>query len=412
MSTLIVYLPPGPVSTTTEFDYVLTHNGQSIAAQGRSRAALLPNEKLGHIVAVAPVQVLSWHTVTLPKGSLSARGTSRLRAVLDGLLEERLLDEPQALHFALAPGAQVEQPAWVAACDRAWLTDALHALEGPGREVSRVVPELMPSAPGAFPAAWVLGSNDQAQWVRADDSGITILPLDAGSIALANLAAESGQPRDHGLALLTDPAAARLAERWFKRPAELQPSAQRWLLAAQSGWDLAQFDLTRSGRTRIARKLTQTWTTLLHASQWSAVRWGAGLLVIVQLLGLNLWAWREKAALQTQRTAITGILTRTFPGVRVVVDAPLQMERELAALRQATGATSPADLEAMLAAVGSALPAGASPTAIEFSSGEARLKGLSLKPDEAATLKTRLNDLHYSARTQGDALILQAEGRP
>lgn len=412
MSTLIVYLPPGPVSAAAEFDYVLTHNGQTVATQGRCRAALLPNVKTGDIVAVVPVQALSWHSVTLPKGSLNARGTPRLRAVLDGLLEERLLDEPQALHFALAPDAQTEQPSWVAACDRAWLADALKALEGPSREVSRIVPELVPATADTSPATWVLGSGEQAQLVRSDSGGVTVLPLGTGGVALVSPAGEPGQPQGHALPLLAEPAAASLAEQWFKRPAELQSSAERWLLAAQSGWELAQFDLTRSGRTRAARKLTQAWTTFLHTPQWRAARWGTGALVAVQLLGLNLWAWHEKAALQTQRAAITTVLTQTFPSVRVVVDAPLQMEREIAALRQSTGAASSGDLEAMLAAVGTALPAGASPTAIEFSSGEARIKGLVLKPDETATLQSRLKGQHYSARAQGDALVLQAEGRP
>ena len=52
-----------------------------------------------------PAAALSWHQVTLPQGSMS--GAVRLRSVLNGLLEDRLLDDPESLHFALEPGARV-----------------------------------------------------------------------------------------------------------------------------------------------------------------------------------------------------------------------------------------------------------------------------------------------------------------
>ena len=129
----------------------------------------------------------------------------------------------------------------------------------------------------------------------------------------------------------------------------------------------------------------------------------------VQLLGLNLWAWHEKSALQAQRAAISAVLTQTFPGVRVVVDAPLQMERELGRLRQATGASSGGDLETMLAAAGAALPANKSASALEFADGTARLKGLNLTAEETSALGATLKRQGYSTRNEAQALVLQAE---
>ena len=49
------------------------------------------------------------------------RHQQRVRAVLDGLLEEKLLDDPAQLHLALDDTAEAGQPSWVAACDKAWL---------------------------------------------------------------------------------------------------------------------------------------------------------------------------------------------------------------------------------------------------------------------------------------------------
>ena len=418
MSTLLVYLTPDSLHAS-EYDYVLSNDGQAVAAQGSASAALLPATHGGEVVAVVAVQALSWQSVQLPKGSIAARGvnaTPRLRAVLEGLLEERLLDEPQQLHFALAPDARADAPVWVAVCERAWLKTALQNLENAGRAATRIVPEFAPESTSATPTWQVLGTEQHATLVRASVQGVLLSPLRPTAAshdsALAALPANISANITTNVTLLAEPAVAALAEECFKRPVALQQSAQRWLLAAQSGWDLAQFDLASSGGRRTLKKLRQGWQSLRHAPQWRALRWGAGLLVGAQLLGLNLWAWHEKSALQAQRAAINAVLTQTFPNVRVVVDAPAQMEREVARLRQATGASSGANLETILAAAGAALAPSKSVAALEFSDGTARLKGLQLSDGEAAALTSALKRQGYSTRNEAQTLVLQATGRP
>lgn len=412
MSTLIVYLTPPAEGAATEYPYVLTSDGQGVSAQGQASAALLPTTDGGEVVAVVGVRALSWQSVELPKGSVAARAgnaTPRLRALLEGLLEERLLDEPTDLHFALAPQPRSELPLWVAVTERAWLKAALLDLEAAGRAAARIVPEFAPTAQAS--GAWqVLGTAAQPWLVRASALGVSALPLDAGSVALAlhSVAAQA----DAAPVLLAEPAVAALAEAAFKRPAQLEQSAQRWLQAVRSDWDLAQFDLTSSSGARTFKKLAQAWQALLHAPQWRALRWGAVLLVAVQLLGLNLWAWQTQSALQAQRAAVSAVLTQTFPGVRVVVDAPAQMERELALLRQATGAPSRGDLESMLATTATVLPARRSVSGIEFIAGEARLKGLQLNSSEEAKVSVGLQREGLRSRIEADALVLQAEVRP
>ncbi|WP_295852779.1 GspL/Epsl periplasmic domain-containing protein, partial [uncultured Xylophilus sp.] len=145
---------------------------------------------------------------------------------------------------------------------------------------------------------------------------------------------------------------------------------------------------------------------------WRAARWGAGLLVGAQLVGLNAWAWKEKTALDRQEAAVRGLLTATFPTVRVVVDAPVQMERELAQLRQSTGAAGSGDLETLLAAAAAVLPPGRAATALDYSAGEARLRGLNLSADEAAQAATALQPQGIAARIDGDALALRPAGAP
>ena len=105
---------------------------------GASAGAGAAAERVTETVVMVGAAQLSWHRVQLPKG---VSGNSvRLRPVLEGLLEDQLLDEPSALHFALAPGAAKDAIAWVAVCDKAWLRAGLQALEAAGIAGAVAVP--------------------------------------------------------------------------------------------------------------------------------------------------------------------------------------------------------------------------------------------------------------------------------
>ena len=137
--------------------------------------------------------------------------------------------------------------------------------------------------------------------------------------------------------------------------------------------------------------------------------------ILIQVLGLNAWAWKEKAELSAQRTEIHKVLTQTFPQVKLVVDAPVQMARELAQLRQSAGASSGQDLEPLLSAMGLAVPANQTASlaplkSMDYADGELRIKGL---PDDiTAALRTRLEPQAYLVRAEGDAVLLKTANRP
>lgn len=417
MSTLILHLPPEPPGPATDYAYTLTADGHTALRQASATAALLPEPTRpgGEVVAVVPVRALSWQRVTLPPGLAAGPGqqTPRLRAVLDGLLEDRLLDDASQLHFALEPGARAGAPAWVAVCSRPWLRAHLQVLEAAGRRVARVVPEYAPGATASGRPEWIaLGTPEDACLVatgHGPDQAVMVLPLAAAPLALGSAAPDAD---GNGPRIQAEPAVAALAERTLGHPVDLLTTSQRALAAARSDWDLAQFDLASTGRTRALRRVGSTASAWLHAPQWRAARWAAGLLVVAHLVGLNAWAWQERQALQTKQAAVRSTLTRTFPQVQVVVDAPLQMERELALLRQAAGSVSPRDLEPLLAAAGAALPDGRLPTAIEYASGELRLRGVDLTPDETTALSARLQPTGYRARLDDGSLTLRPEGAP
>ena len=402
MSSLIFLLPHAPVGSATEFPYLVTPDGRSVGAHASAPAALLPRPSGagGEVIAIVPAAALSWHQVELPKGVSAA--SPRLRSVLEGLLEDRLLDEPETLHFAVQPQAKAGAPVWVAVCERQWLRDAVHALEAVERPISRIVPEFTPEEP---PALYAIGEPQQATLVLTGSDGVLALPLAAHALSLL-------PPLPADVRRLAEPAVAALADQLLQHPVELQQATERWLQAAQSGWDLAQAEFASSNRARAAKRLAALWGDVLRAPQWRPARWGAALLVAANLLGLNAWAWKERSGLEAKRDAVRRVLVTTFPQVKVVVDAPLQMEREVALLRQSAGATSARDLEAMLGALATVAPPQQPLTAIEYTGGELRAKGLAVTPPEAATLAESLRSRGYTAEPRGGALVVTVREAP
>jgi len=415
MSTLIVTLPLLPFSASTPCESVLVDDGTSVTRQVESPVALLPSAPGAEVVAVVPVQRLSWHRLTPPRGTLdhgyfSEGSAPRLRSVLEGLLEDRLLDDPSHLHFALEPKAQDSAPVWVAACDRAWLQAWIAALEQAGRPVARIVPEMAPHSARAAAGAdlQVIGTPDQAVLVHNGSDGLTLLPLSSAAVALVTRPDAQDAPE----AVFAEPGVAVLAEQFFKRSVSLQTRTDRAVAAAQSSWDLAQFDLLRTRGTRTRKHLSAMVTSLLRAPQWRAARWCAIAVVAVNLVGVQAWAWKEQSAQAAKRAAIRDTLTTTFPDVRVVVDAPLQMARALADLQRQSGAASSADLETLLGQFQAVAPDTPAPAAIDFIAGELQLKGLDPAFASLADISSRLQAQGYSARWEADALVMKQERRP
>ena len=408
MTTLIVTLLPAPADAAELYDYVLSPDGSTLDEQSRAPLALLPLVgNADEVVALVPARKLSWHQEQLPQGTLGrglfqAGARLRSREVLEGLLEDYLLDETEQLHFAIEPQARTDAPVWVAVCDRAWLRAALQALEQAGRPVSRIVPEFAPDT--LTQALYVMGEPDDAHMVFTARGGVAVWPLSKAWVALLDWPDTSD--------IVAEPAVAALAEQLFQRSITLQQSAQRRLQAAQSPWNLAQFDLVNSSRARTWKRWSESLASLLRAPRWRAARLALLALLVVNLAGLNAWAWKEQALLNAQRVAIRELLTSTFPQVRVVVDAPLQMAREVAVLQQASGAATGRDMETMLGALGVVVPVNTVPAAIEFVAGELRLKGLNLKPEDFSTASFKLKSLGYGASAEGDALVIKQVSGP
>jgi general secretion pathway protein L len=117
--------------------------------------------------------------------------------------------------------------------------------------------------------------------------------------------------------------------------------------AQAAGWNLAQFEF--KPQSRLSHRLQASARAVCFAPEWRLARVAIVIFLLVQIIGINVWAWRDRAALQAGREQISIVLTQTFPDTKVVVDAPVQMEKALARLRAASGSLDGQALEAQLA---------------------------------------------------------------
>ncbi len=414
MTTLIVTLNT-PGQPDLDMVYCQVSNAQTISSYGSASLGLLP--RADDVVLLLPSAAVSWHSVGLPKlaRSLSA---PKLRAMLEALAEDVVLDDPAGLHIALyRPKAGINpQAAWLAVCDKAWLTEQLQFFQGAGYKVSRIVPQAYPlhavaasvdgPANGASPAARLhaSGSPDMAMVTMTDSAGVLTIPLAQAKLLWPQLRA------DDTFAVSAEPAVAAATEAALDIKVTVvqtaQVALQSMLDARNDGVDLAQGNLALTGSDRWLQKVGATLRLWLAAPEWRTARVGALVLAVVHLVGLNAWAWKERSSLAAKRSQSTQILTQAFPNVKVVVDAPVQMQREMNALRQASGSLAGRDFESLYARFFALTTGAAAPAAIEFSGGEVSLKGHGISASQLAELAPKLRSAGLSARSEADKIII------
>lgn len=409
MRTLIIQLPLGLPDTAMAYPHALVGAAplaQTVALQWAVCSLLPRPAPPAETVVLVPAAALSWHRVELPAGL--HKQPARWQAALRGLLEDRLLDDPSQLHMALQTNWQNTARPWVAICDRAWLKAHLQTLEQAGVQVHRIVPELSPaqsleatriSALGDPDSGWLWVSHaERGVWGQALDTSVSSPPalgLSDAERQLATLQAEPG---------LVGPISKLLDTQ-----ARLVPPAHHWLDAIRCDWDLAQFEFRANAQMRRMKRLQRGVDSLWRSPTWRPARWGLWVLLAAQVLGLNAWAWKARADWQTQQSSWEQMLRQTFPHIRVVVDAPLQMTQEVARLRQGSGQLGAADLETMLAVLGQALPKDlAAPRQWTYQTGQLRLQDFKPTAAQQQSLQQSLLAQGYQWRANGDAWQMTA----
>lgn len=372
MSTLLILLPVDHRNESADYPYWFSPDDRPPGPPARAALAALP--RADRVLALLPDERLSWLPVQLPPRLKGAR----LRAALAGLLEEQLLEDPEQLHLALLDGG--DAGSWAAATAAAPLRAQLQRLEEAGLTVDALLPL---SWPQALAGGHIGLDAERRPWLRAwGPHGLASLPLEQARQWLE--ADWLAQAR-----LQASPEAVQAAEQWLGRPVPLQSEAERVWAAHQQGPNLLQFDFAPTQRGW--RRLHKAWLAL-QQPEWRPLRWGLVALLLVQVLGLNLQAWQQQRAIAQRQAEQDQLLLQAFPQLRVVRDAPLQMQRETEALRSAAGQPGPADLEGLLARVARAWPSGQTqglPLAgLRFEDGRLQLSGLPAA--QLAALRERL----------------------
>lgn len=409
MTVLVVLLAPRPhlgpraghggadanLRAPAEYDYVLSKDGTVVATQGRAAPALMP--RADSIIAVADGADLGWHRVALPKAP-----AAKLKAALAGLLEEALLEDPAEVHLAVGPDAAAGQPTWVAAMHRPWLQLQLAALESAGLSVERVVPQYEPTDPprGHFehdPEAE--GERDMRVILSRPDGVLVLRPQ--GTLARQWVAPfQTDLPATDWSA---EPAAVAMAEQVLGHRVNVLPRAEALLIASQSAWNLRQFEF--ASRTRGVRAVRHLWREF-GSPAWRPVRFGLVFLVIAHLVGLNAWAWQQRRTLSDMQRAQVQLLQSTFPQVRAVLDAPVQMQRETEQLRTRAGKPGDADLEPMLQAVASAWPETRPVEGLRFEPGLLTVAVSSWTDDDVQRLRDTLEPAGWRVTQEGTQLTV------
>jgi general secretion pathway protein L len=399
MSVLVIQIPPrsrfGSRSAAepaarppTEFDYVFSNDGLTVVSSGRCASALLP--RADSLLALLADVDVGWHRIQVPKAPVA-----KLRAALAGTLEEFLLEDEEVVHFALAPQVTPGQTGWVAAIHKPWLSGVLTELEAAGRVVDRVLPSSAPGD-GASGHFFLETPGDASPMLALAHADGAVCLRTGGSLARALLPADGSTVR-----WTASPAAAAGAERWLGSPVNVLGDAERALQAARSLWNLRQFDLAPRHRGTLA--LREALRRLLSPA-WRPVRFALIGLVVVQLLGLNVFAFRQQRAVDARRAEMSALLRSAHPGVRAVIDPVLQMRRETENLRAAAGRTGDGDLEVLLGAAAAAWPDGQGPVqTLRFEPGKLTLTAPGWGEPQVAQFRERLRPAGFA--------VEMAEGR-
>ncbi len=398
MSQLLVTLA-SPESNQVELVYALVSSAGSLVKQGRAVPALLP--KADQASLIVPAQAISWHAAQLPK---MPRGSSaqKMQAVLAGVLEEQLLDDPLQIHLAACPTISANGKTWVAAVQKAWLQDAVAELQAARVPLTRIVPQVFPSEVARLHVHSAADGSAEAAWLTySDTQGVMSLPLSQAMLLPA---------LPEGAALSAEPSVAAAAEYMLGRRVHVVQAVQLALQSVKAaqdrGVDLAQGDLAVSSGGRVWQSLKGFLSDVLIAPVWRPVRWGFGLVLLANVIGLNAWSYKQTAALQDKRAQMNQLLTQTFPNVKVVVDAPLQMQRELAALRQAQGQLSGRDFESIYGRFSSVAGINTAPDAIDYIANELQIRGAGMAASQLDALLPRMQYSGLQVRSEAQAVIV------
>jgi general secretion pathway protein L len=346
--------------------------------------------------------VVAAELVSLGRIDTPAAQRERLSTALRYLVEDLAATDPERLHVA-AESEPGKDSLGVGIVDREWLARTLARIEQTGLEARAAYPECLLTP--LHRNAWTMIWNGAGGFVRSG-------PVDGFSLDSTD---GSDVPVALSLALERARAEARVPERLVVRTAAgtTPPALERWSetlgVAIESGpewqWhgrgslrrpplDLLQGEFAQ-------RRGQQDWIARLRRPAIFAAA-----LVVLASLGIAV-DWNAKVRERNRLVAeMRSIYRQSFGERAVVVDAPLQMQRALAALRARSGQLAPSDFLALLGALRSSAvdPATQQIESIEYERG---ILTVTLRARNATQTNATLEELR--AKTAPSGLEIRAD---
>jgi len=338
--------------------------------------------------------VVASDLVLLERVAAPAAQQRRVSSALRFLAEESAIPDPERLHVA-AESAPARDTLCVAIVDQQWLAQTLSGLERAGLVARAAHPECLTAE--LLPHAWTVVCNGNDSFARTGEAeGFALEGTDRMNvphslrIALEGARKAGDSPREIVVRTAAENTLPDL-ERWAATlgiPVKQGP-AWRWAAArGRAGIELLQGQFA-------PRRTEQQWVQRLRRPAILA----CALLVVASAGIAADWAAkaRERRALLAEMSAV---YRETFGERAVVVDAPLQMSRALAELRQRSGQAGPTDFLVLLGAVAERL---LDPRKLQI--GEISYDGgtltVSLGPRDPAQTDSLLAELRAALPVQG-----------
>jgi general secretion pathway protein L len=407
MSVLRIYFSSQWRDNTSPCPWVLCDDKGALMQSGMATLANLPK---GHecVAIIAADRVLSL-AATLPPG-----GRRRWQTVLPYVAEEYTLVDPEENHVVPGPAIS-EGRRMLAVVDKAWLTRIVDAAHNAKLSLRRMVAEtFLPAlAADCWPLVWD-GSSGFVKTGAASGTALDIGDISTPPLALRlSLDAAPQVPKKIEIRFIHDIAAE---QRNMPQWSDLQLP-----LIAGADWDWRRAAIPEDALNLLwgdfaPRAKFQEW--------WPKLRPAAYLLLAVlavEIIGSNI-KW---ALLVNEKSQLTKNMQRTFRATFgdavVLVNAPLQMQRNLAELRHAAGLPDAGDFLPLLNSASSsltALPAG-SVVAMHYEAGRLDIDiKLARKADfisltqrmQNSGLGVRIGEIHDLGNGADARLTLLPEG--
>ena len=325
---------------------------------------------------------------------------AKLQQALTGVLGDRLIGAGGPQHYAAAPieDGRIRE---AATCDAAWLKQCVDAVAAAGLRVAWIVPEasLLPKG-----AAWWgrLYAEQSPAWLVRSANG--------EAVRIASPLLDAVLPPKEDI--------ARATWQWFADPACDEPPVREAAAytamgtaalvrgAAKMAWDLRQFAFAAPDRS--ARFMN--WCA--NIAQQRSGRFALGALlavVVINVLGLNLYALKQKHDINSRLEEMERIVTQALPGAPRLLDPGVQLEAAWQRTRNAGNHSGASLLLGVFAQTGN----GQALTALDISEQVLRAKfsdGTALERNwqacQAAATSEPLLRAGVRCRREGEHLLL------